>query len=511
MHKFNNIILSAAMFLAAMMSVACLEKDEAPQTDMQTVMIELSVSAQGMTKAASTESEKVINSLRIYAFCGERLAGYASRGTVEEGTPFYMDLELPAEGIQDVDFYVIANEAQMAYENGVVTLTENMTRSQLESVRYTGLKSTSAIPMYCIQTESINVSEVTAAANTQAGHQGHFILARKVDLKLSRSLAKISLYAAKVEGASATPRILSAKILAPGTRVYSYIFPQSEQTLNSVESHANDRTILSSQVDVNAAVAKGSAQAKDAANYDLVLADTYLPEVTYGSADCATTSGNEREVVLRVEYSLSENGETRTGFIYMPKISRNTHYKVCILISSEGQLIINYEVVPWEDNDVSDMHFDYPTHSYLRDNIPTTDEELAMKPSGPAQMSEAKPFQAYFQMTYPTNDSWTPTLMGPHAGNCTVQVEELDGFIWGAVPDSQWPIAASDKWYKIIVIPDPVKIEAGDEVKLAVTYKAAGFETIEYMLINGSYQEYYWPYDGASQQDANYVIITMVN
>lgn len=511
MQKFNNIILIAAIFLAAMMSVACLEKDEAPQTDMQTVMIELSVSAQGMTKAASTESEKVINSLRIYAFCGERLAGYASRGTVEEGTPFYMDLELPAEGIQDVDFYVIANEAQMAYENGVVTLTENMTRSQLESVRYTGLKSTSAIPMYCIQTESINVSEVTAAANAQAGHQGHFILTKKVDLKLSRSLAKISLYAAKVAGASATPRILSAKILAPGTRVYSYIFPQSEQTLNSVESHANDRTILSSQVDVNAAVAKGSAQAKDAANYDLVLADTYLPEVTYGSADCSTTSGNEREVVLRVEYSLSENGETRTGFIYMPKISRNTHYKVCILISSEGQLIINYEVVPWEDNEVSDMHFDYPTHSYIRDNIPTTDEELALKPSGPAQMSEAKPFEAYFQMTYPTNDSWTPTLMGPHAGNCTVQVEELDGFIWGAVPDSQWPIAASDKWYKIIVIPDPVKIAAGDEVKLAVTYKAAGFETIEYMLINGSYQEYYWPYDGASQQDANYVIITMVN
>ena len=153
MHKFNNIILSAAMFLAAMMSVACLEKEEASQTDMQTVMIELSVSAKGMTKAAPTESETAINSLRIYAFCGERLAGYASRGTVSEGEPFYMDLELPAEGIQDVDFYVIANEAQMAYENGVVTLTENMTRSQLEAVRYTGLKSTSAIPMYCIKTE----------------------------------------------------------------------------------------------------------------------------------------------------------------------------------------------------------------------------------------------------------------------------------------------------------------------------------------------------------------------
>ena len=511
MQKINNMIKSAALFIAAaMMSVGCLEKEEAA-AQLQTVMIELSVSAQGMTKATSTESESVINSLRIYAFCGERLAGYASRNSVEKGKPFYMDLELPAEGIQDVDFYAIANEAQMAYENDVVVLSENMTRAQLEAVRYTGLKSTSAIPMYCIKTEEINVNEVVAAANTEAGHNGHFILTKKIDLDLSRSLAKISLYAAKVAGASATPRILNAKILAPGTRVYSYIFPQSEQTLNAVESHANDRTILSSHVDVNAAVAKGSDQAKNAANYDIVLADAYLPEVTYGSADWSTTSGNDREVVLRVEYALSEDGETRTGFIYMPQIKRNTHYKVCILISSEGQLIINYEVVPWEDNDVSDMHFDYPTHSYLRDNIPTTDEELAMKPSGPAQMSEKKPFEAYFQMTYPVNDSWTPTLMGPHAGNCSVTVEELDEFIWGAVPDDQWPIDASDRWYKIIVTPDPVKVEAGDEVKLAVTYRAAGFETIEYMLINGSYQEYYWPYTGASQQDANYVIITMVN
>jgi hypothetical protein len=56
-----------------------------------------------------------------------------------------------------------------------------------------------------------------------------------------------------------------------------------------------------------------------------------------------------------------------------------------------------------------------------------------------------------------------------------------------------------------------MKVDAGDEVKLAITYRAAGFETIEYMLINGSYQEYYWPYAGGSQQDANYVIITMVN
>lgn len=489
MQKFNNIILiAAALVSAAIISVSCMEKEDA-SAQMQSVMIELSVSSEGMTKAVPTASETAINSLRIYAFYGERLAGYAEKGTVIEDTPFYMNLELPAAGTHQVDFYVVANEDQMAYQNGKVILSEDMTRSQLESIRFTGLTSGDALPMYGLQKEDINVDEITP----------ELILTQKVQLHLSRSLAKISLYAAKVQGTSVTPQILDTKILAAGTRTYSYLFPQSQETLSAIAPRPNDRTIHSSAVDVNAEVAKGSNEAKDASNYDMVQADAYLPEV------------NSEDVVLRVEYAMSPGGEIRTGFVYMPQIVRNTHYKVCILISAEGQLIINYEVMPWEDNVISEIHFDYPTHSYLREAIPSTESDLAVKPSGPAQMSESKPYEGYFQMTYPSNDSWTPTLMGPQAGNCTVTVFQQDGLVEQEVPQEQWPIEASPKWYRIAVTPDPMKVEAGDEVRLAVTYKAAGLETIEYMLINGSYQEYYWPYAGESQQDANYVIITMVN
>ena len=499
MHKLTNTILSAITLLAAsLMSVSCLEKEDVA-IDMQSVMIELSVSAGTMTKATPTASESAVNSLRIYAFYGERLAGYLSRGTVVEGDPFYMDLELPATGTHDVYFYVVANEAQMAYQNNVVSLSENMTRSQLEEIRFTGLTSGAALPMSGLQKEEINVSEITAAANTEAGHEGHFILTQKVNLQLSRSLAKISMYAAKSEGSSETPQILNTKILAAGTRTYSYLFPQSSEILSAVTPRPNDRTILSSAVNVNAEVVKGSEQAKDPANYDLIVKDAYLPEV------------NAEDVVLRVEYAMSAGGEIRTGFVNMPQIKRNTHYKVCLFISAEGQLIINYEVLEWEDNVISDVHFDYPTHSYIRERIPTSDADLTAKPDKPAQMSEIKPFEGYFQMTYPANDSWTPTLIGPQAGYCTVTVYEINGLVENEIPEDEWPIDASDKWYKIVVTPDPVKVSASDEVKLAVTYKAAGFETIEYMLINGSYQEYYWPYNGTSVQDANYVIITMVN
>ena len=54
-------------------------------------------------------------------------------------------------------------------------------------------------------------------------------------------------------------------------------------------------------------------------------------------------------------------------------------------------------------------------------------------------------------------------------------------------------------------------MEVGAEVQLAISYTALGVESREFLLINGTYQEYYWPYDGVSSQDANYVIITTVN
>ena len=512
MQKIHNILINAAVLLmAAAMSTGCLfEKDDAA-VKMQNVMIELCVSADEMTKSAPTEIEAKINSLRVYAFNEDKLVGYASRGTIAEGEPFYMDLELPESGEYDIYFYVIANEANMAYQNGPVNLTENMTRRQIEEIRFTGLSSASALPMYALQMESLDVSQVLAAANSEAGHEGHFVLARKVNINLSRSLAKISLLAAKADGMTATPQILGATLLAEGTRTYSYLFPQNDEILNEVASRSNDRTLMSSPVSVLESVVPGSQSAKDPSNFSQIISDVYLPEVTFGSSDCSVSSGNAREVVLKIEYSIGEGGEVRRGFIYMPRINRNTHYKVCLLINSEGRLIINYDVATWEDNEMSNIHFDYPTHSYLREFIPTSESEIALKPSAPAVMSEIKPFEAYFQMTYPDNDSWTPTLEGPIAGNCTVEVYEIDRTSEIPVPTAQWPIAASEKWYKIAVIPNPMKLDAGDEVRLAITYKASGFDELEYMLINGSYMEYYWPYDGTSQEDANYVIITMVN
>ena len=512
MKKINNIFrYSLLALLALVVSVGCQkEMDGLIPIEKRSVMMEVSVSAGALTRSLPTEAEQTVNTLRIYAFYGERLVGYLDKQEVlsDEGA-YYIDLELPESGIYNVDFYVVANEDEMAYENGTVSLSRGMSKSELEAVKYTGLVAGTALPMYCKQTEAINVDNISDVANSATGHEGHYLLSQKVDFKLSRSLAKLSVYAAKVEGATSNPQILSTTLLAGGTREYSYLFPQTEATLNAVPSRANNRSLFSSVATISKTIADTDTEARaDVANYGEVFSGAYMPEVTYGSNEWNTSSGNDREAVLHIEYTLGEGQELRNAYVYLPRVERNHHIKVCILINSEGQIIITYEVADWDDNTSSNHTFAYPTHSYLRQNIPTSQEDLAAKPSQSAQMSETQPFVGYFQMTAPESDSWTPTRLGLNADNCYIRVYECD--TQNEVTDN-YPIPASEKWYRIEVHFHSGKMAVGDEVQLAISYTATGVESREFLLINGTYQEYYWPYGGTTSQDANYVIITTVN
>ena len=189
---FNIFVRTSLCFIAAMMSISCLMEKDQTSAPGQSVMIELSVSASDMTKSASTDMEKAINSLRVYAYYGERLAGYALRQATAPGEPFYMDLELPESGKHNVKFYLVANEAEMTYQNAAVAFTEDMTMAQLEAVKFSAMATGKALPMYCIQTETIDVDAVSEAANDKAGHNGHIILTQKVNFDLTRPVAKVS-------------------------------------------------------------------------------------------------------------------------------------------------------------------------------------------------------------------------------------------------------------------------------------------------------------------------------
>ena len=343
MHKFNNIIRNTAVCIfAAMLSVSCLLEKDGSAVQMQSVMVEMNVSSEAMTKAQGTPAENAINTLRIYAFYGNKLAGHAYRNDVTAGNSFYMDLELPAEGKHNVDFYLVANEGEMSYESAAVQLTDKMTKSQLEAIKFTGLQTGAALPMYCQQQEEIDV-EAVMGENNEAGHNGHPILANALTFKLTRSVAKLSVYAAKSDASAGNPMILGVTLLSQGTRMYNYLYPQADDVLETIASRPDDRALLKEACEVKAAVEKGSSAADNPANYTEVVAGRYLAEVSEGFAyndpsyHWLDFNGSDEDLdrvgMLHVEYSLGEGLDRRHAYLYLPKVVRNHHIIFCIFIN----------------------------------------------------------------------------------------------------------------------------------------------------------------------------------
>jgi len=502
MQNITNIITKTALaIIAAVLATGCIfEKMDMPK-DLQNVLIQINVSADDLqTKSEPTAAESAINSLHIYAFHGDDLAGYYQGGETIVGEPFLMDLVLPEGENVPVQFYLIANASSMILYNNPVELSEDMTKAELDALRYTSIAKDLPLPLYSNDTKTINTTVYTT--NEEAGHEGHLLLVEKVNFTLSRSLAKLSVYGAKPAGATTSPHILSVTMLASGTREYGYLFPQTDDILNAVVSRANDRGLLSEPVSVAELSGDGTA----AAHYTpVVTAPTYLPEVSVGGTPAEwAVPAHERQVTLKVEYTLNDGGAVKTGFIYMPRIERNKHYKVCILVKEqeEGSIIVNYLVADWEDHVIPNFDFAYPTHSYLRESVPVTEDDLTDAPSGRATMSETIAFEGYFQMTDPISENFTPTLIGGHADDAdiTVYKYETDELVTAR------PVPAYDGWYLIKVTPHN-DFPIGETVNLAITYKPGLIDSHEFLLINGSSGNYYWP----ESADANFVTITMVN
>ncbi|MBR2065236.1 MAG: hypothetical protein IJ971_11130 [Bacteroidales bacterium] len=504
MQKIINIIIKTALaIIAAVLATGCFfEKMDMPK-DLQNVLIQINVSADDLqTRSVPTDREKNIEDLHIYAFNGDDLAGYEYiSGSSDEA--ILMDMVLPEGENVPVQFYLIANASSMMDHNDPMVLSEDMTKDELEAIRYTGVASNSPLPLYCKETKSVNTTAYTE--NEAPGHEGHLLLVEKVNFKLSRSLAKLSVYGARPTGSTSSTQIISVSMLAGGTREYSYLYPQTDETLNNIPSRANDMIILAEGSSVELGELSGNGS--EAAHYTPVaVSPVYLSEVAVGGTvnDWAIMT-SEYQVTLKVEYVLTAGGAVKTGFIYMPRIERNMHYKVCILVSEEdeGKIHITYEVADWNVHEMPDYTFTYPSHSYLRSDVPTSSGDTD-SPGYAAEMSLTSPFEGYFQLTAPDNDEWQPTLLGNHASDADIKVYDYE--TGDEVPMNTWPIEASPKWYRIEVIPH-TDLAVGNTVDFAITYQPDLVTASEYLLINGSSGNYYWP----NSTDANFVTITMVN
>ena len=121
-------------------------------------------------------------------------------------------------------------------------------------------------------------------------------------------------------------------------------------------------------------------------------------------------------------------------------------------------------------------------------------------------MSLDRPFEAYFQMLYPSGQTWTPTIVeiieaegslsNPSHFDYDIEVlSSSDGF--AAVIDSEDYMANEDpQHYFMIRVTPKQQANVGTKVVLGITYSAlGGFTYTDYLLINGSQARLFWPED----------------
>ena len=416
---FNITLKAAAAILAVILAASCVFEKENPvsKQQKQNVLVQIGVSTDGMAQTKAdvinkdvngndlTEGgagvETTISTLRLYAYIGNVLSGYAYVPEYSATDKIYMDLKnLPSSGTQQVEFVAVANEGSMTGIDGIhvevgknpdgtISLSSNFGRNSFEGLKYTianqgftakvdEKETVVGMPMYATKTVTIDVDKVVGDPNTADGHNGHFILQEAVNLTLTRSLAKIEVYAA--ESASATTAegktedtsvtitgVFLANVPESGNLftapadnaklTYTDFNGEGVQGTGYSSSFLKAGTVDETAGTVNKKVSEtATADIQNPDNYTLVSKAYYLAEnnkgeatkYDFGTVDYTTVDNPTKATVLKIDYNVG--GTDKTGYVKMPQIKRNTWYKVLARIKANGKAEIKVVAVAWNYN-----------------------------------------------------------------------------------------------------------------------------------------------------------------
>ena len=178
-------------------------------------------------------------------------------------------------------------------------------------------------------------------------------------------------------------------------------------------------------------------------------------------------------------------------------IVRNHIYRFNIMAIASG-LEIGCEVLPWEDGGIWERgEFAYPTyHNPLVPDYANPAARIDVAPVmkyNNTSTPEDDAFVAWFKLTKPSNQLWTPVIDKSDT-EYEIRVYNEAGDLL-TDPDD-WK--AADGWYRIVVIPLNAA-NSGDVVKFGITYTQEWMPvgTSMYLLINGKADEIAWPGSGS--------------
>lgn len=401
MHKIINITLKAiaAVLMLAAAASCVFEKDNPSGNGQQKykyVLVQLGVSTDRMTATkadgdvtdggsqAGSDAETAIKDLRVYAYTedGENgakvLRGYFHAQDVDAAAtatkPLLMDIKVPFEEYgttKQVHFMAVANAGGMTGTGGIIissigrdpqtgalVLPDSFGFGEFADIRYSVADQTfqNGMPMYCQTSTAVTVNlgaTQGTTTSTEPGHNGHTKLPVTVNLDMTRSLAKIEVYAAEDAGAG-TSGASGAGIQITGVELMNVIadgplFPGEPSTTKLT----TNPTLAGKEV----ALAASAAEKADPSKYTKITDAYYLAENAAGTEGkfyygddltaIATTDNLKAATTLKIGYKVGNNGEEKFGYVIMPPIERNTWYKVLARITAGGQMTLTFVAQPW--------------------------------------------------------------------------------------------------------------------------------------------------------------------
>ena len=473
MQKIINTILKAAIAVLAMtLAASCIFEKENPivKGGVKTVMVQFDVNSSGMvqTKAPIIEGDdeaeateiktlrvfaytkKTVNNVDTYSLCGFLyLTGTQIKAA--STTALLMDIRLPYTQMnseQTIYFRAVANAEGMTgtddmlsvsvgrNEDGSMTMSENIGYDELGQITF-GIKNKvtdgittqsfgNGMPMYCETHTTVNLNtqgtEVTEVTDVP-GHVSHTKLPEpiKVSLQLTRSLAKIEVYAAEstTETEEESTNITITGVSFANVPVSGKLFsPLSEMTY---ETEYASVELLNGGVVGKKVDSTDENDIKVPANYTNVANSFYLAENNQGSdreyfcgtTDYAALTGDDatKATILRIAYTLGNDETPKYGYVKMPKIQRNTCYKVLARIKANGEVALTLNVQEWTSGEIANVNFEDEvtltnTGWTFGDGVENNNNTIVF---GPASGLEAT---YNFTLNTPVGGTWYASLDG---------------------------------------------------------------------------------------------------
>lgn len=294
------------------------------------------------TKAVIVDEIQTIHSIKIYAFKHglEELAGFVDYPDVEaDQRNFHMHLNASGQ----IDFYVIAND--IFADTGNV-LDEKSTREEIESTRFSGLKSTgnmTAVPMSNMHTKKNGDGNFTFTIEEDND------LPPIIPIELTRAMARLSFSFAK---SAKDDNIYINRITIQNEPESAGYF-----TSDGAPAGLNRQveTIVSSPTEITELNTTGSVEGN---MQDLADEDYLLPN-NVGVSNSAGEFEDNADGAYLVTVDYSVNGVGKTKEIYLPPVRPNDWVQIKAIFKEDiNNCVFHIIAVPWERKVMDDIVFD---------------------------------------------------------------------------------------------------------------------------------------------------------